>query len=52
MLPENPTQDAHLAATLVRILTSPRTNDERHKRRRIERFIRDLIREELKIGNR
>ena len=35
-------------ATLSRILTSPRTDDERRERRSIERYICDLIREELK----
>jgi hypothetical protein len=39
--------EADSASTLTRILTKPRTDDERLLRRRLERFVRDLIREEV-----
>jgi hypothetical protein len=40
--------ETELAATLVRILTGPRTDVERRDMRRIERFIRDIVKQELK----
>jgi hypothetical protein len=41
-------QGAGLAATLVRILTGPRTDVERRDVRRIEKFIREIVKQELK----
>ena len=37
-----------LAATLVRILTGPRSDSERRDVRRIEKFIRNIVKQELK----
>jgi hypothetical protein len=40
--------ETELAATLVRILTGPRSDSERRDARRIERFIRAIVKRELK----
>jgi hypothetical protein len=42
--------DTNLAATLVRILTSPRFDSERRDVRRIEKFIREIVKQELKAN--
>ena len=39
--------DTNLAATLVRILTSPRSDSERRDVRQIEKFIRNLVKREI-----
>ena len=44
-------QDAIILASLARTLTNPRSGDERLQRRLIEKFIKAIVKEELKNGS-